>query len=72
MKTCPWQFVERASCPDQRVIRTTLSKVGDAVEACGSRPPGLLVTGYACDDICKNSGSESFDLGCGRRLRFWR
>ncbi|AOW27331.1 uroporphyrinogen-III C-methyltransferase [Candida albicans P37037] len=55
----PVAIVERASCPDQRVIRTTLSKVGDAVEACGSRPPGLLVTGYACEVICKNSGSES-------------
>lgn len=49
----PVAIIERASCPDQRVIRTTLSKVAEAVEACGSRPPGLLVTGYACEVIYK-------------------
>lgn len=47
----PVAIVERSSCPDQRVIRTTLSKTAEAVEACGSRPPGLLVTGYACEVI---------------------
>ncbi|KOS20837.1 Uroporphyrinogen-III C-methyltransferase [Escovopsis weberi] len=40
--------VERASCPDQRVIRTTLAHVARAIEAEGSRPPGLLVVGRAC------------------------
>ncbi|KAI5867557.1 uroporphyrin-III C-methyltransferase [Durotheca rogersii] len=40
--------VERASCPDQRVIRTTLDRVAEAVEQEGSRPPGLLVVGRAC------------------------
>ena len=40
--------VERASCTDQRVIRSTLSSVVAAVEEVGSRPPGLLVVGEAC------------------------
>lgn len=40
--------LERASCPDQRVIRTTLEHVCAAVEEEGSRPPGLLVVGNAC------------------------
>ncbi|KAK6461827.1 methionine metabolism [Scheffersomyces coipomensis] len=50
----PVAIIERASCPDQRIIRTNLSSVAEAVEACGSRPPGLLVTGYACEVIVKN------------------
>ncbi|KAI1379879.1 uroporphyrin-III C-methyltransferase [Hypoxylon crocopeplum] len=44
----PCAVVERASCPDQRVIRTTLDRVVEAVEQEGSRPPGLLVVGRAC------------------------
>ncbi|OAA60688.1 Uroporphyrin-III C-methyltransferase [Cordyceps fumosorosea ARSEF 2679] len=43
--------VERASCPDQRVIRTTLAHVAEAIEAEGSRPPGLLVVGAACEAL---------------------
>lgn len=44
----PVAIVERASCPDQRIIRTTIAKVPAAVEALGSRPPGLFIAGYAC------------------------
>ena len=40
--------VERASCTDQRVVRSTLGSVVAAVEEVGSRPPGLLVIGEAC------------------------
>ncbi|XP_044721411.1 tetrapyrrole (Corrin/Porphyrin) methylases domain-containing protein [Hirsutella rhossiliensis] len=47
--TTPCAVVERASCPDQRVIRTTLAHVAQAVDAEGSRPPGLLVVGAACE-----------------------
>ena len=45
----PCAVIERASCPDQRVIRTTLAHVNTAVEEEGSRPPGLLVVGKACE-----------------------
>ncbi|KAF2109320.1 siroheme synthase [Lophiotrema nucula] len=45
----PCAVLERASCPDQRVIRTTLEHVCIAVEEEGSRPPGLLVVGNACN-----------------------
>ncbi|RPA82038.1 uroporphyrin-III C-methyltransferase [Ascobolus immersus RN42] len=41
--------VERASCGDQRVVRTTLSRVVEAVKVVGSRPPGILVVGRACE-----------------------
>lgn len=50
----PCAVIERSSCPDQRVIRTTLKNVAEAIEACGSRPPGLLVTGYSCEVIEKH------------------
>ncbi|KAM0718311.1 hypothetical protein Q7P37_006643 [Cladosporium fusiforme] len=58
-KPAPWPantpcaVIERASCPDQRVIRTTLEYVTAAVEEEGSRPPGLLVVGQACEVLEK-------------------
>lgn len=45
----PCAVIERASCPDQRVIRSTLQHVCAAVEEEGSRPPGLLVVGKSCE-----------------------
>lgn len=45
----PCAVIERASCQDQRVIRTTLQHVVHAVEECGSRPPGLFIAGRACE-----------------------
>lgn len=49
----PCAVIERASCPDQRVIRTTLGSVVEAVESEGSRPPGLLVVGRSCEVLGK-------------------
>jgi uroporphyrin-III C-methyltransferase len=49
--TTPCAVIERASCPDQRVIRTTLEWVAAAIEEQGSRPPGLLVLGGACEAL---------------------
>ncbi|CCH43060.1 Siroheme synthase [Wickerhamomyces ciferrii] len=49
----PACIVERSSCPDQRVTRTRLEDLVDAVEAIGSRPPGLLVIGHACQVLNK-------------------
>ncbi|QIW99208.1 hypothetical protein AMS68_004726 [Peltaster fructicola] len=51
----PCAVIERASCPDQRVIRTTLEYVTTAVEEEGSRPPGLLVVGKACEVLEKTT-----------------
>ena len=45
----PCAVIERASCPDQRVIRSTLRHICAAVEEEGSRPPGLLVVGWSCE-----------------------
>ncbi|KAI6888593.1 siroheme synthase [Hortaea werneckii] len=52
-KETPCAVIERASCPDQRVVRTTLEYVNTAVEEEGSRPPGLLVVGAVCDVLEK-------------------
>lgn len=49
----PCAVLERASCPDQRVIRSTLEHVCAAVEEEGSRPPGLLVVGWSCEVLVK-------------------
>ena len=50
----PCAVLERASCPDQRVIRTTLEYVCASVEEEGSRPPGLLVCGNSCTVLSKH------------------
>ena len=52
----PCAVVERASCPDQRVIRSTLQHVCAAVEEEGSRPPGLLIVGWSCEVLVEMKG----------------
>ncbi|KAL4997646.1 tetrapyrrole methylase [Aspergillus recurvatus] len=52
-KDTPCAIIERASCSDQRVIRSTLEHVCQAFEAEGSRPPGLLVVGASCHVLHK-------------------
>ncbi|KAK5088790.1 uroporphyrin-III C-methyltransferase [Lithohypha guttulata] len=56
-KTTPCAVIERASCPDQRVIRSTLEHVCRAIEVEGSRPPGLIVVGAACE-VLHQLGSD--------------
>ena len=54
----PCAVIERASCADQRVIRTTLGHVVTAIEEEGSRPPGLLVVGHACEVLRSPGGNK--------------
>jgi uroporphyrin-III C-methyltransferase len=56
--------VERASCRDQRVVRTSLRHVCAAVDELGSRPPGLLVVGAACEALHKHGGAWAVEEGC--------
>ncbi|KAK8104392.1 uroporphyrin-III [Apiospora kogelbergensis] len=56
----PCAVIERASCPDQRVIRTTLARVVEAIEQEGSRPPGLLVVGGACEALYQPEKGRSW------------
>lgn len=65
---CPCAVIERASCPDQRIIKTTLAHVADAIKENGSRPPGLLVTGYACDVIEKLAPNQKWVVTDGISL----
>ncbi|ODV89921.1 hypothetical protein CANCADRAFT_98037 [Tortispora caseinolytica NRRL Y-17796] len=58
----PCSVIERAWCPDQRVIRTTLRDVAAAVAAEGSRPPGLLVVGHACAAIHKTATNAPYTV----------
>ncbi|KAI3316481.1 uroporphyrin-III C-methyltransferase [Xylariaceae sp. AK1471] len=58
----PCAVIERASCPDQRVIRTTLDKVVEAIEQEGSRPPGLLVVGSACEFLNKLERGRAWSI----------
>lgn len=61
----PCAVIERASCPDQRVIRTTLEFVAAAIETEGSRPPGLLVVGRACEALCKPDARRKWQVEDG-------
>ncbi|RWA05170.1 hypothetical protein EKO27_g9932 [Xylaria grammica] len=61
-KGTPCAVIERASCPDQRVIRTTLDSVVEAIEQEGSRPPGLLVVGRACEFLNKLESSSAWSV----------
>ncbi|OAL74859.1 hypothetical protein A7D00_0456 [Trichophyton violaceum] len=56
-KDTPCAVIERASCADQRVIRSTLEHVCMAVQEEGSRPPGLLVVGASCE-VLHQSGRK--------------
>jgi uroporphyrin-III C-methyltransferase len=47
----PCAVIERASCLDQRVVRSTLDHICPAIEEAGSRPPGLIVVGWACEVV---------------------
>ncbi|CAI4211260.1 unnamed protein product [Parascedosporium putredinis] len=46
----PCAVIERASCADQRIIRTTLGFVAQAIEE-EEQTPGLLVVGKACEAL---------------------
>ncbi|KAI1430510.1 uroporphyrin-III C-methyltransferase [Xylaria sp. CBS 124048] len=64
-RNTPCAVIERASCPDQRVIRTTLHNVVEAIEQEGSRPPGLLVVGRACEFLNKLDSGRSWSVEDG-------
>ena len=66
----PCAVVERASCRDQRVIRTTLGSVARAIEVEGSRPPGLLVLGEACR-VLHTQQEKAWVVEEGLDMDFW-
>ena len=66
LKSKPWPLetpcavISRASCPDQRVIRTTLGKVCVAVDVEEPPAPGLLVVGWSCEVLRKNEANQDW------------
>ncbi|OLN96479.1 Uroporphyrinogen-III C-methyltransferase [Colletotrichum chlorophyti] len=64
-RNTPCAVIERASCPDQRVIRTTLEHVAEAIESEGSRPPGLLVVGRACEALYEKEKGRAWAVEDG-------
>jgi len=65
----PCAVIERASCSDQRIVRSTLENVCFAVEEVGSQPPGLIVVGWACEVVKKLDGKKWVVEEEGFRLR---
>lgn len=65
----PCAVIERASCPDQRVIRSTLAHVCRAVEEEGSRPPGLLVLGWGCN-VLRGESRDSKEQVADREISY--
>jgi len=44
----PIAIVERASCPDQRIISSTLGEIETMLQRCGEqRPPAMMLVGWA-------------------------
>jgi len=60
--TTPCAIVERASCRDQRVIRSSLQYICTAVEELGSRPPGLIIVGRACEALQRLGKHEKWKV----------
>ncbi|ORX98221.1 uroporphyrin-III C-m [Basidiobolus meristosporus CBS 931.73] len=48
---CPVAIVERASCPDQRVLRGTVNTICEIVDRVGTTPPGTLIVGQAVNAL---------------------
>jgi uroporphyrin-III C-methyltransferase len=67
----PCAVVERASCRDQRVIRTTIKDVARAIESEGSRPPGLLVVGWGCKVLNLKVAGNDWIVEEGLYGDFW-
>ena len=67
----PCGVVERASCRDQRVIRTRIKDVARAIESEGSRPPGLLIVGWGCTVLDLQTGEKDWVVEEGLPGNFW-
>ncbi|KAI5284263.1 hypothetical protein KEM54_001481 [Ascosphaera aggregata] len=74
-KETPCAVIERASCTDQRVIRSTLDQICTAVQEEGSRPPGLLVLGPSCG-VLRSTDDKKWSVEEGFKglnlLQNWR
>jgi uroporphyrin-III C-methyltransferase len=67
----PCAVIERASCRDQRIIRTKVKDVVKAVEHEGCRPPGLLVVGWGCAVLHSQSDKDGWNVEEGLSGSLW-
>lgn len=58
----PVSIVERASCGDERVIRTTFDSLIDVCNQIESRPPGLIIMGWACNVYGSLAKNQKFSV----------
>lgn len=66
----PACIIERGTMPDQRVIRSTVRGIVDAMadpRVGAQRPPGMMVVGWACLGVAK--GVEGVSEDEGERLK---
>jgi uroporphyrin-III C-methyltransferase / precorrin-2 dehydrogenase / sirohydrochlorin ferrochelatase len=54
----PVAVIERATLPEQRIIRGTLSDIAQLCEAAGVTPPALLVIGEVTTVLAEGAGSD--------------
>lgn len=60
----PVAIIERASCPDQRVVTSTLKDIVQALESSGEqRPPGMIVVGWSV--LCLHGKGDTTVLDDG-------
>lgn len=53
----PIAVIERASCPDQRVISSTLEHIEEAMRSVGEqRPPAMMIVGWAALALAGDQG----------------
>ena len=64
----PTCVIERGTMPDQRVVRSTLDGIAEAMSDPGvgaQRPPGMVVVGWACLGVERGVEGVSDDEGEG-------
>jgi len=68
----PTCVIERGTMPDQRVIRSTVGGIADAMSdprIGPQRPPGMMVVGWCCLGVAKGVEGVSEDEGEGLQER---
>ncbi|WP_457573249.1 precorrin-4 C(11)-methyltransferase [Desulfolithobacter sp.] len=64
----PVAVVEKASWPDERIVRGTLSDIGDAVRSSGIRKTAMILVGRALADS-PSAASRLYDAGFSHEYR---
>ena len=68
----PTCIIERGTMPDQRVVRSTLGRIVEAMSdprVGAQRPPGMMVVGWACLGVAQGVEGVSDDEGEGLKDR---